>query len=313
MSSSPISRATSLSMANLDDMLAIKLRDVAQSQEQLTTGRRVNRSSDDASAFQRARELEALQSRFEQFEESIVDARAWLDGSQENLDNLADVFAQAYEEGVRAVNSTLDQDERNDVAREIESLLQTTVDFLNAKTGDDYLHAGTRTAVKPFSIDPLDPLADGAGVVYYGNTERVQRQIGPSSTLGLNLDGRQLIQVDKDGDGASDFTATESLQSFIDAVRAGDIDAIQTGIDQIQAARDHFVNQGAQVGALVSRVNLSESQLADASLVLADQRSQAEDTDYAEAILEFQKAQSSLQTSLQITSSILQTSLLNFI
>jgi flagellar hook-associated protein 3 FlgL len=300
-------------MASLDDSVAAKMNEVARNQERLTTGRRVNRSSDDASAFQRARQLESLQSRFEQFELSIIDARAWLDSTQENIDNLADVFAQAYEKGVRAVNSTLQPDEREDVAREIESLLQTTLDYLNAKTGDDYLHAGTRTTIKPFNIDPLDPTADGAGVVYYGNNEQIQRQIGPSSSLRLNIEGQQLIGVDHDGDSVTDFTVTESLQGFIDALRAGDDAAIKTGIDQIQASRNHFINRGAEMGALVSRINLSESQLADAGLILAEQRSLAEDTDYAETILDFQRAQSGLQTSLQITSSILQTSLLNFL
>ena len=300
-------------MANIDEQIPVKLRNIARTQEQLSSGLRVNRASDDANAFEQARELEVLQRRFEQYEESIASARAWLDHTQENMDNLAEVFSEAYEKGIRAFNTTLDADEREDMAQLFESLITTTVDFLNSRGADEFLHAGSRTAVKPFSIDPSDPTADGAGVVYYGNTAPMTRTIGPGSTITVNISGSEVWNVDADRDGVPEFTATESLQDMVDALRAGDQDALKTAIDRVESARNHFINKGAEIGAVISRLDLSQTQLADANLTLARHRSQVEDADLAETILEFQRAQSSLATSLQITGSLLQTSLLNFI
>ena len=313
MQSSPISRAASLSMARLDENIPMKLRDIARTQEQLSSGLRVNRASDDAHSFEQARELELLQRRFEQFEDSISSARVWLDHTQENMDNLADIFAQAYEQGIRAFNTTLDEAEREDMAQFFESMITTTVDALNNRGAESFLHAGSRTSVQPFQVDPLDPTADRAGVVYYGNDARLTRQIGPGSSMAVNISGLEVWNVDENRDGVSEFTATESLQDMIDALRAGDQDALKTAIDRVESARDHFINQGAEIGAVIGRLNLSETQLADATLSLSKHQSQLEDADYAETILEFQKAQSSLSTSLQITGTLLQTSLLNFI
>ncbi len=313
MESSPLSRAASLSQSTLTDSLTPKLRDLAQAQEKLNTGRRVNRASDDASAFQKARQLEILEQRYAQYERTIGDARAWLDHTQANLDLITDVFAHAYEQGVRATNSTLTDDEREEMAVLLEGVLENVVELLNSKAGEEYLYAGTRTTVKPFAVDPVDPTRDGADVVYYGNLDTVSRQIGPDSSLNINIDGNRVINVDEDSDGAPDYTATESIQNMINALRANNIDALKTGISQIEASRDHFINFGSEIGGIINRLDLSESQLAEASLAITSQRSQEEDVDIAEAILEFQRAQTNLQTSLQLTSRLLQTSLLDFI
>ena len=313
MDSSPLSRATSLSQSSLTDNLTTKLRDLAQAQEKLGTGRRVNRASEDASAFQKARQLEILEQRYEQYQRTISEARSWLDHTQENLDLVSDVFTEAYEQGVRSTNSTLTEPERLEIANSLENLLENIVELLNSKAGEEYLYGGTRTTVKPFAIDPADPTADAADVVYYGNADAVARQIGPDATLNVNIDGNRVINVDHDADGTPDYTATEAIQDMIDALRANDIDAMKTGIDRIEKARDHLINLGSEVGSVVNRLDLSESQLAEVTLAVVRQRSDEEEIDLADALLEFQRAQTNLQTSLQLTGSLLQNSLLNFI
>ena len=313
MDSSPLSRAASLSSSSLADNLNPRLRDLASAQEKLSTGLRVNRPSDDASAFQKARQLELLEHRYEQYNRSITDARSWLDHTQQNLDLISDVYSEAYEQGVRATNSTLTADEREDMAGALEALLENVVELLNQRAGEEYLYSGTRTAVKPFAVDPADPTRDGADVVYYGNLDTVARQIGPDASLTVNIDGGRVLNVDEDADGTADFTATESLQNLIDALRNNDLDAMKTGISQIESSRDHFISLGAEIGGVVNRLDLSESQLAEATLAITRQRSDEEEVDLAEALLEFQRAQTNLQTSLQITSRLLETSLLNFI
>lgn len=313
MDSSPLSRAASLSQATLSDNLASKMRDLAQAQEKMNTGLRVNRASDDASAFQKARQLEVLEHRYEQYERSISDARSWLDHTQQNLDLLTDVFSEVYQEAVRATNSTLTESEREDMAGVMESLMENVINLLNSKAGEEYLYSGTRTATQPFGKDAGNPGADGADVVYYGNNDTVSRQIGPDANLNVNLDGNRVLNVDKDRDGAADFTATESIQDMIDALRANDVDGMKSAIGNIESSRDHIINLGAELGGIINRLDLSESQLVEAKLAVTRQRSDEEEVDVAEAILEFQRAQTTFQTSLQLTSTLLQNSLLNYI
>ena len=313
MDSNPITRATSLSVTTVEHALPMRLNDLARIQEQITTGLRINRPSDDASGFYQSQQLSSLENQFEQYERSITSARSWLNQTQNNLDGLIDIFAEASQEGVRAINSTLEGDEREDMAVLLEELIDNVVDLLNTQNNDEYIHAGTRSTIKPFNIDSSDPTSDSAGVVYYGNQDNVQRNIGPESSLVINVSGEDVWNVDENGDGAADFTITESIQSFIDALRANDTEAMSTSLDQIESARDHLINTNAQIGSTINRLDLSENQLVDASVVIARQKSEIQDTDFAETLVEYQRAQTSLQTTLQITGSILQTTLLNFI
>lgn len=313
MDSNPVSRATSLSNSSLEHFLPTRLNDIARTQEQLTTGLRVNRPSDDAHAFQQARQLEILQERFSHFEESITSARSWLNTTQNNLDSISEVFSEIYQEGVRAVNSTLEDAEREEVAGLMENLLQNVIELLNTQNNDEYIYAGTRTAIQPFNVDAADPTSDGAGVVYYGNSDNIFRPTGPGSQIAVNITGEEVVSVDNDNDGVTDFTITESVQAFADALRANDLDAMKSTLSQIQNSRDHVINQTSRMGSISNRLDISQNQLVDASVIIAQQRSELEDTDFAETILEFQRAQTSLQTSLQVTGSVLRLTLLNFI
>lgn len=313
MDSNPISRATSLSQTSFDNLLPARLNDIARTQEQLTTGLRINRPSDDPNGFQQAKQLEILQERFTHFEDSITSARSWLATAQNNLDSLSDVFSEIYQEGVRSLNSTLDDDEREEVAQLLERLSENVLELLNSQNNNEFVFSGTRTSVKPFNTDAADPTSDDAGVVYYGNTDNIFRQIGPESLLETNLTGEQIWNVDNNRDGTTDFTITESVQSFINALRANDVDAMTSSLSQIQDSRDHLINQTSKVGSMVNRLEISETQLTNASVIFAQQQSEIEDTDFAETILEFQRAQTSFQTSLQVTSSVLQLTLLNFL
>ena len=313
MSASHLTRAISLAEATFDtDILKIQ-REIATSQEKLTTGLRINRPSDDASAYNRARQIEVLQEQHAQYERSINAARTWVDHGQENLDNLAEIMTQIYETGVQASNDTNAADEFQALSSQIQALQESMIDLMNAKVGDEYLHAGTRTTIRPFVVDPVDPTRDAADVVYVGNTSQRTHLIGPNMTLQINISGNTIWNVDEDLDGTSDYTITESINDLYNAVQSGDFEAMRSGISRVQHARDHLINLGSNLGTIGNQLSLAQDQLISAETNLARHRSQLEDADYTQTILDFQEAQSSLQATLQVTGSILNTSLLNFI
>jgi len=295
-----LSRERSLSTAASERALATVQRDLARFQEQMTTGLRVNRASDDPTAFAQARRLEHLNQRYEQYLRTIGGATSWVDHTQDTLDQMADRITEAYERGIRANSHVFDTAERDAEANRIELILSDVVDLLNATDGDEYLFAGSRTTVQPF---------DGAGgvVVYNGNTAGRSRQIGDNLRMDVNISG------DRIHDTGAGFTITESLQDLADAVRTGDPTQMETALDRIVTARDHVFERGAEAGGIANRMQQAADQLRDATLRVDSHRSELEDVDMAEAIMEYQRAQTGLQAALQVTASVLQTSLLNYL
>lgn len=301
-----LSRQISLNKATLSRTLELKQRDLSRLQEQLATGLKINRPSDDATGFASARRLEVLSQRYERYQETIASARSFVTQTEDTLNGLADLFTSAYEEGIQGANDTLSQEDRDAIADSLESSLEEVVDLLNTRYGDDYLFSGTDHGQPPFALD-ASGTSDGAGVTYYGNTGNRTRAIGPGLTLDVNIDGRELI------DTGSGFTITESLQGLIDALRAGDAAQITTAVDDVLTARDHVLDQTTLAGTMANRLDAADNQLGNAVIRLEEQRSRTEDADLTETITELQRVETGLQATLQTMATIQQNSLLNFL
>lgn len=300
MTSINLSRERSLSTAASARALKMVRRDLARYQEQMSTGLRVNRASDDAPAFIEARQMEKLSNQYGQYLRSIGAAQSWVDHSQDTLDNIADRISEAYEQGIRVNSHVYDADDREAEAQRIESILAEVVDQLNSKDGDEYLFAGSRTTAEPFGVV--------AGVVVYsGNSTGRARQIGDNQRLDINITGDSIHDT---GDG---YTITESLQGLADAMRSGDPALMETALEQVGNARNHVLERGAEAGGIAKRLDLAAAQLRDATFRVESRRSEVEDVDMATAIFEYQRAQTGFQAALSVTASVLQTSLLDYI
>ncbi len=280
--------------------------ELARLQEQMATGRRVNRPSDDPGAYTRSQALRRLAQRYDQHERTLTSGRTWLTATEDALSTLVDLFNSAYEEGVRMATDTASTADRATTADVLEQRLQAVLDQLNARHNGEYLFAGTRTTTQPFQLS-------GGPVVYNGNNQTRLLEIAPGLQLPINLTGNDVWEVDENGDGVADFTITEAWQDLIDALRADDTAQIQSAMARVEAARDHLLNRIAQVGETSRRLSMAETELQNARLRLETQRGELEDADFAEIAVRLQRNQLGLEATLQVTSRLLQTSLLNYL
>jgi len=274
--------------------------ELAHIQEQLSTGRRVNRPSDDPSAFTEARQMELLNDRYGQYLRSIESSQNWVDHTQDNLDQLAELFTEAYERGVRSNSDTLSAGDREAEATKLEAMLENVVDVLNSRAGNEYIFAGARSAVQPF-------VQAGAVVNYDGDGGARERFIGRTLKMDVNITGQRVHDT---GEG---YTITGALQGLIDAVRSGDPAQMDTAIEEMTVARDHVIDLGGEAGSMANRLDLAASQLRDASYMVESRRSVLEDVDFAEALADFQTTQVGLQAAVRVASTVLNTTLLDYL
>ena len=302
MPSINLARERALYTAFSDHAIQSRQMELARLQEQLSSGKRVRRPSDDPSAFTEARQMELLTNRFAQYGRSVTASKSWVTRTEDNLDDLAELFTEAYERGVRINNSSFSDGDREAEAQKLETVLENMVDVMNGREGDEYIFAGSRTTVKPFVQDPGPPPT----VAYNGNTGARERHIGRDLSMNINIDGQELQDT---GEG---YTITEAVQGLIDGIRSGDPAAMETAIEQVSVSRDHVIDLGGQAGAMSNRLTLAETQLRDATHVAETRRSEMEDLDLAAAMTDFQKTQTALQAAVQVASSVLNTTLLDY-
>jgi flagellar hook-associated protein 3 FlgL len=300
MPSINLARERSLYTAFSDNAVQARQLELARLQEQLSSGARIQRPSDDPSAFTEARQMELLHNRYSQYMRSIGSSQTWVDHTQEGLDKLSDLFTEAYERGVRSNNATYSDGDREAEATKLEAILENMLDVLNTRAGDEYIFAGSRTTVKPF--------VQAAGVVSYdGNNGSRERHIGRDLTMNINVDGQRIHDT---GQG---YTITEAVQNLIDALRSGVPADIDTAIGEVAASRDHVIDLGGEAGSMANRLDLAEQQLRDASVIVESRRSELEDLDFAEALSKFQQAQVGLEAAVRVAAAVINTTLLDYL
>ena len=295
-----LAREKSLYRTAADRGLSVRQRDLARLQEQLATGRRINRASDDAAGYGQARRLDAVGARYAQYQRSISAAQPWVDHTQDALDELAERFAEIYERGARATSPVYNDASRTAEADRIDALLDDLVSTLNAQENGEYLFAGTRTDAPPFALT-------GGAVVYNGNAGGRSRQIADGLRISVNVSGDRVLDT---GNG---FTITEAVQDLTAALRSGDSTQMQTALERVGTAREHLTEVGAEAGGIAQRLDLAAEQLRTATLRTDARRSQIEDTDVAAALVAMQEAQTGLQAALKVTASVRQTTLLDYL
>ncbi|MFW5972454.1 MAG: flagellin [Bacteroidota bacterium] len=306
MTSFRIARERSLYQSFNPGSMHAQQRQLAQLREQVSTGMRVNRPSDDPAAFGKARSVESLNERYGAHLRTIESSRSWLNHTEQALDHMVELYTQASEEMLRASGDSRWTGDRVAIAGRLESILDEVIDTMNVQVDGEYLFAGTRTRLAPFDADGNLTAPDPADI----DGARM-RDIGPSTEIQINVSGRALFEV------SDTLTIVDALAQSIEAVRfddgAGDYDGMQQGLANIEAARNHLTDLVASTGNTARRLSLAESNLRDMSLLAEARRSELEDMDMLDGMMQLQRAETGLQAALQVAGRTLQTSILDYL
>lgn len=290
-------------------------RDISRLREQISSGKRINRPSDDPTSFATAERMKTLGNQLARREESIASARTFVDRTQQELDGMADLFTRARENGVRAADDTRSDEDRAAIAQELRALKDEVVDRMNSTQDGEYIFAGNRTGTRPFKETGEPNYTSGTPPTpdYNPIDGDRTRPIGKNQDLTVNIDGKSLAQYDP----SSGKTITGALDNLINAVdpkdNTGSDPDIRPALGEVEDALDHVISKGSEAGAIGRRLSTAQEQVEAASLEANERRSDAEDTDLATAISELQQRQTQLQAAFQATSSSQQTSLVNFL
>jgi len=172
-----------------------------QLQQEVATGRRINRPSDDPAAALQILPLRNDLRGLDQMVDNVALARETLNTSASSLEDASALMQRVRELTTQAANGTLSAGDRESIAAEIDQLLSQLVGIGNSRRGDRFLFGGTQTGTAPFEI-VTD--AGGSRVRYNGNHQNVSVEIAPGVTTALNIPGDGIFQ--QRARGATTFT-----------------------------------------------------------------------------------------------------------
>lgn len=307
--------STSYLLNNLSRGIAQQLARMQKLSEDISTGKRVRKPSDDPIAASRGLAIRALRAGVAQHKINIDDAKDWLSATERALIKAQEVFENAADAALRAGNSTLSDDERRALAQDVDGLISELVDLANTQYDGRYIFAGLKTLTRPFV------LTQNAGtpsytVTYEGADGSKQIEVEPGTTMQVNTNGGEaFMQGIAEAGGRNVFQILVALR---DHLLAGDASAtfqddIASDIAATQAAQDRIMNLVTGIGAKVRRLDRASMKLSQDEVELEALLSNTEDADVFKAITDLQLQETVYRAALGAAAGIMQTSLLDYL
>lgn len=116
-------------------------------QEQLSTGKRLLRPSDDPVDTANDLKLRTDLAGLAQFKSNIEDAQSWMNVTETAMTSMNKILQRLRELAVQGSNDTLSSKERAYINKEVEQLTKQFVGLTNTKYKSDYIFSGTETKI----------------------------------------------------------------------------------------------------------------------------------------------------------------------
>lgn len=265
--------------------------------EQMSTGKRVNRASDDPVAASQAVVLSQAQAQNSQYATARTFATQRVSIEEKTLSQVTTAIQSAQEKIVYAGNGTLSDDDRASLATDLEGIRDQILNLANSTDGNGrYIFAGYKTDAAPFD-------ADGT---YNGGAENVQQQVDSARTMVIGHTGN--LVFDKDPASAStdaDSNIFVALNKVIDALKTpvGDDESLKAvsseAIDRanrsMKGALNNVLTVRAELGTQLNELDKLDSLGDDRALAQTQQMSNLVDVDWNETISNYTMQQTALQ------------------
>jgi len=284
---------------------------LAKTQEQLSTGKQINKPSDAPDKASLITRLQSEMSRQASYQGNLDAVNIRLQAQETALTNTSDVMYRFKELAVQAANDTLSNADRNTIAMEMTQLREQILSMANSQDSNgNYLFAGSRVSQAPFGED-----AKGR-VVYQGDQSRMMVPVGDNRRMSLNIPGSdafvRLVRDDGKGNrvGVGFFQA---LADMVDSVKNIDRPNIQRGIKELDAMQQSISYANARVGTDMNVVDSQGAVLDEITLRLKTTLSDVQDLDYTEAITKMNKDQLALEAAQSSFAKISKLTLFSYI
>lgn len=164
-------------------------------QRQLTTGKRVLLPSDDPIAISRITKYRAELAALGEYSRVIDTAKIYNSSIETAINDLKNMVTKAKQIAVQGSTDTLSATDRLALAREIETLIQRSIDTINTKVSNRYIFAGFKADIPP---------VDESTGIYQSDTNLQKLDINSFLDVAINLPAAEFFTFS--GSGNQVFT-----------------------------------------------------------------------------------------------------------
>jgi flagellar hook-associated protein 3 FlgL len=261
-------------------------------QEQLSSGKQINRPSDSPTGTVSALQLRTESRANEQYVRNADDGLGWLGTAESALNSSSALLNRVRDLTVQGLNSGSGSVQSNEaLATEVEQISNANTRYLDRPV------FGGNTA-GPVAYDPT-----GA---FVGNTGQTTRTVASGTKVRVDTTGPEAF-------GSGDTELFTVLNGIADAMRAGDTTVLTDGLGKLDKASNVLRTAVSEIGSRYNRITQAKESALDRLSSVSAQLSDIEDIDLPRTIMEMQLQQTSYQAALAASAKVIQPSLIDFL
>lgn len=283
-------------------------KDMNQLNEQVATGQRISKVSDDSASANRILDMQEEKGKITQYSKNAARAQNVNNTTISQLQNFISISDRVSEISTLA-DGLKGPDGMRAYAEEVDELIQHAMQSANARFNGEYIFGGTASGTEPFAatLDANGKIVDlGGGAVAYNGTAS-----GPE----FHLSETGKIRPFTDG------VTNQRLGDFInrmvelrDALETGDANAVTSGMrNGLEQSEDELIFALSRQGSVQMRIefdlNLNQQRFTD----LEQNISSEADVDIAQTVVRLTQVQNAYQASLKSAGQVLNQSLLDYL
>jgi flagellar hook-associated protein 3 FlgL len=284
-------------------------RKVDEASRQVSGGKRVNVASDAPNELDTILQLRTDQVRNAQIQENLGVAQADASAADGALSSATKLMDRATVLAAQGANFTLDATGRQNLAGEVQSLLEQMTAVANTTVQGRYIFGGDQDSTPPYQVD-LNAANGVARLTSAPATREVESAAG--GTFAVSQSAQNIF----DARNADDTLASSNVFAALNNLRLGllanDSAQITAASASISLASDHLNTAQAFYGTVENRISDATNYSANYDVQLQTELSQKQDADITTAALAITQGNTQLQAAFMTQAKMPHTTLFDF-
>jgi flagellar hook-associated protein 3 FlgL len=269
---------------------------MGKTQEQLSTGKKISRPSDDPVVAMKGMTYRTNLTEVEQYKRNLSEAYNWMENSDAALDKATSVMQRIRELTVQASNGTLEDSQKEMIAKEVGQLKEHLASIANTQVAGKYIFNGNDTTKAPVDLTTTPPTLSA-------NQNSVKIEMSKGIDVAVNINPTKVFNTDIFGD----------ITDLEEALKSNNATPINDFLGKLDGNIDNLLAERAELGARYNRVELINARVDEQEVIANRILSDNEDADIERVITDLKMQESIHRAALSVGSRIIQPTLMDFL
>jgi flagellar hook-associated protein 3 FlgL len=290
------SMLSSNSLRNLSE----SYRRMGKYEDQLATGKKINKPSDDPVVAMKGMYYRSNLTEVEQYKRNLSELYLWMENSEAGIDQANSALQRVRELTIQGQNDTNSPDDRKAIAREIDQLKQSLAATANTQVGGRYIFHGT-DVMKPV-VTQNDPVEVAANLSNK-DINNYQVEVSRGVFMKANVNPANVFNQEM-------FDTVQKIQDQLESADPKELDAL---LDQLDNVMNTLSAERSELGARYNRLEMVENRLGQQEVMATRVLSDNEDADIERVIMDLKSQESIHRAALSVGARIIQPTLMDFL